>query len=96
MVNQGITSALSAQEQAIVDGKKVLHGTVAYSLLYLADADAVMQHLKQGMAQWLQDPEALAWRQRMVAVALTPSTQHSSQQQQDVIETLLNELKIKH
>src|SRR5512139_4068072 len=38
MMNEGITSALSAQEQAIVDGKKVLHGTVTDRVLRIFEA----------------------------------------------------------
>ena len=33
MMNAGIPSALSAQEKSIVDGKKVLHGTVTERVL---------------------------------------------------------------
>src|SRR5512135_1754900 len=38
MMNKGITTALSAQEQAIVDGKKVLHGTATDRVLRMFDA----------------------------------------------------------
>ncbi len=38
MMNEGITPALSAQEQAIVDGKKVMHGTVTDRVLRMFDA----------------------------------------------------------
>jgi formate C-acetyltransferase len=38
MMNEGITSALSAQEQAIVDGKKILHGTVTDRVLRIFEA----------------------------------------------------------
>src|SRR5512138_157388 len=38
MTNKGSTSALSAQEQAIVDGKKVLHGTVTDRVLRMFEA----------------------------------------------------------
>src|SRR5512136_2485015 len=38
MMNEGITPVLSAQEQAIVDGKKVLHGTVTDRVLRLFEA----------------------------------------------------------
>src|SRR5512136_2683304 len=38
MMNEGITSTLSAQEQAIVDGKKVLHGTVTDRVLRMFEA----------------------------------------------------------
>src|SRR5512142_948645 len=38
MMSTVTTSALSAQEQAIVDGKKVLHGTVTDRVLRLFEA----------------------------------------------------------
>ena len=38
MMNESITPALSAQEQAIVDGKKVLHGTATDRGLSILDA----------------------------------------------------------
>src|SRR5512135_513880 len=38
MMNKGITTALSAQEQAIVDGKKVLHGTATDRVLRMFEA----------------------------------------------------------
>src|SRR5512137_570206 len=38
MTNKGITPALSAQEQAIVDGKKVLHGTATDRVLRMFEA----------------------------------------------------------
>src|SRR5512139_1806734 len=37
-MNEGITSTLSAQEQAIVDGKKVLHGTATDRVLRMFEA----------------------------------------------------------
>src|SRR5512143_2167453 len=38
MMKEGITSTLSAQEKAIADGKKVLHGTVTDRVLRMFDA----------------------------------------------------------
>src|SRR5512147_2722586 len=38
MINENIATALSAQEQAIVDGKKVLHGTATDRVLRILDA----------------------------------------------------------
>src|SRR5512141_3395426 len=38
MINEGVPPALSAQEQAIVDGKKVLHGTVTDRVLRMFEA----------------------------------------------------------
>ncbi len=38
MTNQDVSPALSAQEQAIVDGKKVLHGTATDRVLRMFDA----------------------------------------------------------
>ncbi|HSB05294.1 MAG TPA: pyruvate formate lyase family protein, partial [Thermodesulfobacteriota bacterium] len=38
MMNEGITSALSAQERAIVNGKKVLHGTATDRVLRMFEA----------------------------------------------------------
>jgi hypothetical protein len=50
---------------------RVLTGSIVQGLLYLSNADLVMKSLKQGIAQWLQDPAKATWRTPIYTVALS-------------------------
>jgi hypothetical protein len=50
---------------------RILTGSIVQGLLYLGNADLAMQSLKQGVAQWLQDPAKAAWRNVIYHVALS-------------------------
>ena len=50
---------------------RLLTGSIVQGFLYLGNADLVMQSLKQGIAQWLQDPAKATWRTPIYNVALS-------------------------